>query len=253
MNRQTARSPLRCLSGQALTEFVLLAGAMALFLVLLPVLSKYQDVSHSTQMASRYLAFDAAANGGQHSDFSAAPDAQAAVQRRFFAESSGLIVSAEVADQAADQRNGFWTLPNGESLLPDRASVAALSSMSAGPASSLFTLRSLMGLSNAGLVTADVTVPLARMPGGISVLETLSTMDVELERRMVMMVNPWPASGYAVTNGVVARSTDLQTGLVSALNIPTGLVVEVLDPGLSAPQVGNLARWEAVVPTDRRR
>lgn len=42
--------------GQALTEFLVISVAMVPLFLLMPVIAKYQDVSHSTQMASRYSA-----------------------------------------------------------------------------------------------------------------------------------------------------------------------------------------------------
>jgi hypothetical protein len=45
--------------GQALTEFLLVSLALIPLFLLLPMIGKYQDINHATQMASRYAAFDA--------------------------------------------------------------------------------------------------------------------------------------------------------------------------------------------------
>ncbi len=112
-------------SGQALTEFLVLSGVLVAFLVLLPVIGKYQDVSHATQMASRYVAFDAAMNGGGGSSFSNSADVDAAVRRRFFAESTAPVKTRDVAGDFAAHSNANWTMPNGRSLLPQKSDIRA--------------------------------------------------------------------------------------------------------------------------------
>ena len=241
-------------SGQALTEFLVLSGVLVAFLVLLPVIGKYQDVSHATQMASRYVAFDAAMNGGGGSSFSNSADVDAAVRRRFFAESTAPVKTRDVAGDFAAHSNANWTMPNGRSLLPQKSDIHAGGVMSSDPSDSLFLLRSAMALDGTGLVNATVTAPLARMPQGVQALESLAALDISMQRRMVMMVNPWTASGYAATNAVVARTTQLQTASVRTMAVPAQVAVNIgFDPGVRAPQVGDLQRWQDLVPTDRRR
>ena len=250
----TSRARRPAQSGQALTEFLVLSGVLVAFLILLPVIAKYQDVSHATQMASRYVAFDAAMNGGGGTSFSNAADVDAEVRRRFFGESTAPIKTRDVAGDFAAHRNANWTTPDGSPLLPKKSDIRVGGVMSSDPAGSLFSLRSTMGLNGTGMVNAMVTTPLARMPQGIQALEPLSSMDIAMERRMVMMVNPWTSSGYAATNSVVARTTQLQTNLVRTMAAPAQVAVNIgFDPGVRAPQVGNLQRWQDLVPADRRR
>lgn len=242
--------------GQALTEFLMLSGVLVTFLLLLPVTGKYQDISHATQMASRYVAFDAAMNGGGGTSFSNGLDVDAEVRRRFFAESTAPIKTRDAVGDFAAHSNANWTMPNGNPLVPNKANIRAGGVMSADPANGLFSRRSIMELDDIGAVNAVVTAPLARMPQGISALEPLSSMDIIIERRMMMMVNPWASSDYAATNSVVARNTNSehQTDLVRAMAIPAKIAVDLLlDPGVEAPQVGNLQRWQDLVPADRSR
>ena len=240
-------------SGQALAEFLVMSGVLVAFLVLLPVIGKYQDISHATQMASRYVAFDAAMNGGGGHSFSNAADVETEVRRRFFAESDAPIKTRDVAGDFAAHSNANWTMPNGSPLLPRKADISAVGNMSDDPSNYLFSLYSTMGLNGTGMINAVVTAPLARMPQGIRALDPLSSMDITMERRVVMMVNPWTSSSYAATNSMVARTTRLQTDLVSVMAAPAQVAMNIgFDPGIPAPQVGNLQRWQDLVPADRR-
>ena len=45
--------------GQALVEFLVASVAIVSLFLQVPVIAKYQDIGNSTQMASRYVAFDA--------------------------------------------------------------------------------------------------------------------------------------------------------------------------------------------------
>lgn len=53
-----ARYPRRQ-AGQALVEFLAMAAPLLGLFLLMPMIGKYQDIAHATQMASRYAAFDA--------------------------------------------------------------------------------------------------------------------------------------------------------------------------------------------------
>ena len=46
-------------AGQALTEFLVVSLVLIPLFLLIPMIGKYQDISHATQLASRYAAFDA--------------------------------------------------------------------------------------------------------------------------------------------------------------------------------------------------
>lgn len=78
-----ARYPRRQ-AGQALVEFLAMAAPLLGLFLLMPMIGKYQDIAHATQMASRYAAFDATV----HNDAagSSKPPAQLAaeVRRRYF-------------------------------------------------------------------------------------------------------------------------------------------------------------------------
>jgi hypothetical protein len=239
--------------GQALAEFLVISGVIAALLLLFAVLAKYQDVSHATQMASRYVAFDAAVNGGRGAKtYAAAADVDVEVRRRFFAETAAPIKTGDAAGDFKANSHSFWTLPDGAALLPRKQDVAVQASMSAGPALSMYLLRGLKGLSGQGMVTASVTTPLARMPDHIGALEMLSGMDIRMNRRMVMLVDGWDASGYGRTNDVVRSVTQVPTSLLKGLDVFVEPAILISEMGGKGPAIGDLERWQTLVPADRR-
>jgi hypothetical protein len=51
--------PIKTQHGQALVEFLVASMAIVPLFFLIPVIIKYQGINNSTQLASRYVAFDA--------------------------------------------------------------------------------------------------------------------------------------------------------------------------------------------------
>ena len=98
-------------AGQALTEFLVVALALIPLFLLVPMIAKYQDISHFTQLASRYAAFDAMTRNDSVSTWK--PEAQLAdeVRRRFFSNSDAPIKTGDVVGNFDANRNLFWSNP----------------------------------------------------------------------------------------------------------------------------------------------
>ena len=112
-----ARYPRRQ-AGQALVEFLAMAAPLLGLFLLMPMIGKYQDIAHATQMASRYAAFDATV----HNDAagSSKPPAQLAaeVRRRYFSRPDAPIKTGDTAGDFDAHRNPLWTDPAGNPLIP---------------------------------------------------------------------------------------------------------------------------------------
>ena len=103
--------------GQALTEFLVLALALVPLFLLMTVIAKYQDIAHSVQMASRYVAFEATTRNAAASIWK--PPAQLAqdVQRRFFSNPDAPVKTNDAAGNFEAHQNLFWRNHQGDTLI----------------------------------------------------------------------------------------------------------------------------------------
>lgn len=244
-------SETKAQGGQALVEFVSLAGVLVAFLILLPVVGKYQDISHATQEASRYVAFDVAANHAGSAIYGPASNIQDEVRRRFFSESSAPIKTGDVAGDFEGHRNPLWTQPNGQPLIPKKSAITSSTSMASGLETKYFLERSALSLNSNGEVTAVVNAPLAKMPSDVNTLKELAGLDLSVQRQMVMLVDPWTAKAYADTNAHVAGVVSDQTRSLRSVERLADIAAELFELGGRGPDIGNLTRWESLVPADR--
>jgi hypothetical protein len=92
--------------GQALTEFLVVALAVIPLFLLIPVIAKYQDINNATQMASRYVAFDAMTrNDTVSSGWKPVDQLAAEVRRRFFSNPDAPIKTDDVAGNFKANQN----------------------------------------------------------------------------------------------------------------------------------------------------
>ena len=69
--------------GQALLEFLVIAAALVPLFLMLPMIAKYQDIAHSTLIASRYAAFDDMVRNAAQNKQKPIEQLQDEVRRRF--------------------------------------------------------------------------------------------------------------------------------------------------------------------------
>jgi hypothetical protein len=264
-----AKRPASQSHGQALTEFLVLAVAILPMFLLVPLIGKYQDVAHSTQMASRFLAFDAA---NRDPSVPAKDEAQLAaeVRRRYFGMPDGGIESeANAAGGPGDADtpvNPFWTNPHGGALIRSATDVA----ISFGPAEAAqatqaympasdgapFNLAPLANASRAGLPTrgiyrANVTVPLVNLPAGHALLEPFDSIKLRIARQTSVLTDAWTASG---PDQVQSRSGQLAAPIpgLGLIETVVALAMPVVDlNAVQPPRFGRLDAWRDVVPGDR--
>ena len=97
------RRQLPAQAGQALTEFLVVALALIPLFLLIPMIAKYQDIGHSTQMASRYAAFEATIRNDAHGAFKT--DANAAKRAsRVAVDGCSKLIDAGRQDRCRDGR-----------------------------------------------------------------------------------------------------------------------------------------------------
>lgn len=253
--------------GQALTEFLVLAVALVPMFLLVPMIAKYQDLSHATQLASRYVAFDAINRGGLPGDNDWAPPAQLAdeVRRRFYSNSDAPIKSDDVAGDFDANRNLFWRDPYGNPLIKKFSDVALSFGNGAAAQTGGFSTASdagvfnkiplananHIGLASPGIYTASVSVALANLPAGIRSIEPFDRLDLSIQRRTSLLFDPWSSTTTARTEARVATLAPLNS-ILNTINPLITAALKVVDlDGVKAPKFGNLSMWRDAVPADR--
>ncbi len=252
--------------GQALVEFLVLALALLPLFLLMPMIAKYQDLAHATQMASRYVAFEAMTRNGGASSWK--PEAQLAqeARRRFFGNSEAAIKTNDSAGNFSSDQNPFWRSPGQQALIEDigrdvtlhfgpGAGLAHADGIEAGADALPFNLAltaQLLGLQAPGIYTAQVDVALLNLPADLKNYAPFDHINLTIKRHTSVLVDPWAAQDAARIESRLSAPA-LFPGIMLA---PTARYV---DPGIGAfelfkvrgPKLGALAFWRDTVPVDR--
>ena len=213
--------------GQALTEFIVLAVALVPMFLLVPMIAKYQDLSHATQLASRYVAFDAINRGGLQGNNDWAPPALLAdeVRRRFYSNTDAPIKTDDVAGDFDANRNLFWRDPYGNPLVKKFSDVtlsfgdgAATQTDGFSAASDTAVFNKIpvananhIGLAAPGIYTANVSVALANLPAGIRSVEPFDKLDLTIQRRTSLLFDSWSSPTTVRTENRVATLAPLNS------------------------------------------
>jgi len=252
-------------SGQAISEFLVLAAAIIPLFLLLPMIGKYQDLSHHIQMASRYAAFDATVRNPGQNSWKPEDELASEVRRRFFTNSDALIKTGDSPSNSDDQRNFQWSDPFANPLIKDvtkdvlvsygsgkgSSSDDALSSSTDG---SSFAVHDELNLKARGIYTANVTVNISQLPDGIKSIEPFNTMKLSMTRSMSILIDPWTAKDpYDVKSHLEFSEVIYPSKAHTALKAFVAPGIVGLDwPGpFVPPNLGDTTYWKDVVPYDR--
>ncbi len=266
--------------GQALTEFVVVALALVPLFLLMPMIGKYQDLAHATEMASRYVAFDAiASNANSVGGYKAPAQLAAEVRRRFFSNSDAPIKTGDQAGDFDANRNLMWTDPQGKPLIRQFSDVTV--SFGAGQGANnedgisaaaddnpfnppLYKPADIMGLKT-GIYTANVHVKLANvrelLGNYAKSYEDLSKLNLTITRSTTLLVNTWTAGDAGVINTRIAKTELFPGVLLKPFQGPVDAAVVAMElPACLAgggcsdkgPRMGQLEYFNEVVPADRK-
>jgi hypothetical protein len=223
--------------GQALTEFLVVALVLVPLYLLMPLIAKYQDIAYQTQMASRYVAFDAVANNEWQNTWKDPAQLAGEVRRRFFSNPDAPIKTNDTAGNFSAHRNAFWSGPTNEPLIADfdadvavsfgpNRSPAQAGSLTAASDGQPFNraggtevethIADQLSLKPAGIFTGNVTVRLANLPAFLAAYQPFDKINLSVTRHASVVVNGWDANGE-----------------------------------VQAPHLGELEFWSDVVPPDR--
>lgn len=262
--RRCSRGAARRQTGQALTEFLVIALALVPLFLLLPMVGKYQDLAHATQMASRYVAFDATSFGNTSGFNPWKPPTQLAdeVRRRFYSNADAPIKTGDVAGDFDANRNVFWRDPWGHPLIRNFSDVGVSfgngqatqtggynSSGSDGTA--LFANVGIIGLASPGVYTANVSVALANLPAGIKSTEPFDRLDLTIRRHTSLLFDPWHSPDTKRTDERVGRLAPVGAAVATVEPVLNAAILAVDMGHVKSPGFSKLDQWRDVVPVDR--
>lgn len=245
--------------GQALTEFLVIAVALVPLFLLIPVIGKYQDIAHATQLASRYAAFDVlvryGAVKGSNNPIKDTTQLQNEVRRRFFSNSDAPIKTDDTAGDFKAHQNPFWRTPDDQPLIRDFADVTVERSTqsthdgsSAGSNSGPFNPE----FGATGIRSATVSVKLANLPSGLTFYEPFDKIDLVISRGTSVLADGWTGSNPAdVENrfkGLVPA-----TVLLPPFKPVVDMAVALVELNVPPPKLGELEFWRDDVHPDRLR
>lgn len=244
--------------GQALTEFLVISLVLIPLFLLVPMIGKYQDISHATRMASRYAAFDAVLRNDSHNSVKQPALLEAEVRQRFFGVASAGIAT-NPAQISALRDN--WEDPHGNKLIVAPGDIALSFGVDHGPKhddaysrasdTTIFPLAGLAKLSSKGIYRANVAVTLANLPAGLRSIEPFDQLNLRMERHASVLADPWTADSPAQTESRASGLAPLAAVIPEAI---IKLAVDVIDmKQVTAPVFGDLERWRDLVPLDRLR
>jgi hypothetical protein len=233
-------------SGQALTEFLVVAIALVPLFLLLPVIAKYQDIAHSTQMASRYAAFDGMVRNASQNNLKPLAQLQDEVRRRFFSNSEAFVKTHDVAGDFKANQNLFWRTPGDQPLIEKFTDVEITRTSQSASDTKPFTLT----LGGSGISTVNVKVKLANLPAGLQFYEPFDKINLEINRATSVLVEGWtgktPEEVEQKVSGIAPSFTAL-----SNLSPAIDPIVLLVEPGVRPPKLGRLDFWRDDVPADR--
>lgn len=260
-------------AGQALTEFLVVALALVPLFLLMPLIAKYQDIAHQTQMASRYVAFDAAARNEWQNTWKDPAQLAAEVRRRFFSNPDAPIKTNDTAGNFDAHRNLFWRGPANEPLIADFDADVAISfgtnaggSQAAGfnvskdgdPFNKLggtaaaTNIADQLDLKAAGIFTGNVSVTLANTPAFLKSYEPFDKINLVVTRHTSVVVNGWDADApHTVVDRIDSKLLVPGTQLRQIAPIVGGFITPFEAAQVQPPQLGQLEFWQDVVPADR--
>lgn len=243
---------------------------IVLMLVLIPLLGKYQDISHQTLLASRYVAWQATVqndiDGSAHAD---ADQTLAEVRKRFFADPLAPIRSGDAPqDDAGDQR-ALWVDHGGHPLLDSFDDVYVSYGNEPGsvqPADGYTGAADTGALFRAGVKPDDyqlrdhglyrgvVTVSLANLP--YESLAPFDALGLKVMRQTNLLPGAWTASSPGqVRERITSSEKIFSTTVAKSLAAAAQPLMFPLESGKSdevaPPQLGETEFWEDMVPEDR--
>lgn len=247
--------------GQALTEFLVVALAIIPLFLLIPMIAKYQDIGHATQMASRYAAFDATINNPSTTAMKDPAVLTQEVKRRFFSNIDAPIKTNDAAGNFRAHQNAFWRTPNNQPLIADIHTVAVnlATADSGGRGMDLLNaagrglppLTPGFGLPSSPLYRSNVGVPLVNLPAGIKSYEPFDRLNLRIERSTTVLVDGWSARSVEQARERTERSLPV-TQALGIFSRVSDTTIQLLERGeIRGPRIGQLERYQDIVPADR--
>jgi hypothetical protein len=249
--------------GQALVEFLALALVLIPLFLLIPIIAKYQDISHAVQMASRYVAFEAMTRNDTQSSWKAPAQLAGEVQRRFFSNSDAPVKTGDVAGDFRAHQNAFWRDPAGRALITNFSTDVSVGfgqhlrpthadAFGAASDGAPFNVADKLQLSAKGIYSGGVSVKLANLPAGLKAYEPFDKINLLVTRRTSVVIDGWPAKSPEQIESRIANDLLVPAERLSALGPAVGLSVTATEMGkVRKPALGQLALWRDVVPPDR--
>jgi hypothetical protein len=243
-------------TGQALTEFLVVSLAIVPLFLLIPLIAKYQDIGHATQMASRYAAFDATINNPSTEGVKDPAQLAQEIRRRFFSNIDAPIRTNDAAGNFRAHQNAFWRGPNDEPLITDVNTIAVnlAPAGSGGAAMSLFNgAGAAFRLPGTPLYRSNVGVPLVNLPAGITSYEPFDRLNLRVERNTTLLVDGWSSRSVSQARDRTVSSLPV----TQALGVFAGVsdfTIRLFERGeISGPRLGQLDDYQDIVPADRLR
>lgn len=265
--------------GQALTEFIVIALALIPLFLLMPMIAKYQDIAHATQMASRYVAFEAMTRNDGMSSWKPVNQLAGEVRRRFFSNSDAAIKTNDTAGNFKANQNMFWRDQKGDALIADfdndvRISFGpgnsadhsgAFSGASDGNAfkSIPFNVSEKLDLQSRGVYTANITVAVADLPSApnsyTKSYDEFKSIGLTMTRHTSLLVDSWTAKNPAQIDSRINQIELFPGKLLATVKPVVDVAVGVMEspkyfPSICTacgPKLGELEFWDDVVPADR--
>jgi len=268
--------PAGQMRGQALVEFLALALVLVPFLLLLPMIAKYQDIAHATEMAARYVAFDATVRNEATGGWKPNDQLAGEVQRRFFSNPAAPIKTDDVPGDFKAHQNLFWRDPLDNALIrsfnddiaisygESRSSNRSAGYSSADDGTPFLGSETLLDLDSPGVFRGNVSVSVANLPeslvGPTKSYDGLKNINLAIRRHTALVPDAWTAAN---ANAVADR-----LGSSRAIPINPGTLLEPLSELVNAgavimeglpgscgthcgPKLGKLDYWRETVPVDR--
>jgi hypothetical protein len=267
-----SRRMQRHAGGQALSEFIVMALVLVPLFLLMPMIGKYQDISHATEMASRYVAFEAIANNDGMSSYKSPEQLAQEVRRRFFSNSDAPIKTNDEAGDFKANQNLFWVDPQGNALIKNfnDVSVSFGSAHSANPVDGKsaaddgkpfnmpvpLQVADQLGLKT-GMYTANVSVVIANLqdigPSFASTYEGFKNINLTVSRHTSVLTDSWTARDPGQVESRINTTALFPGNLLTVTKPAMELAVPLIEsPGpVSAPKLGELSFWRDEVPADR--